>query len=392
MRARSLVLRVAAPGAVAMLVAAFACEDPTEVTLVLTTNVPCTTLMGTTITVGEPGQLEDKPAVAVSPSCDPAASASGEHAIGTFVVIPSGDRSASFGVRVVSGVTRMASDCTPGGQAPDYRGCIVARRELAFVPHTRLSLPIAMLEECVGNACTAKTSCNKQGQCQTDRVNDCAGGVCQLPGDDGGATEGGPADGPQGDSPSASADEGAPPPGDGAPLDSPTVGPPSDATPPADASDSGGSGPGDASVLGSCMDAGSSSGITCGTATCASGQVCCVMQLASGSATSTCTTPSACPTSTMGLPIYSALACRSVADCPSGQYCCLQNRSGGNGYQTTCAPPSSCVIPAFSASRPCKNSCECPADAGALSSCLPTTALSPPCSTLQIATCGGSCG
>src|SRR5207248_5334294 len=38
-------------------------------------------------------------------------------------------------------------------------GCIVARREAKFVPHSELTLPIAMLTKCDAVACPAGTTC-----------------------------------------------------------------------------------------------------------------------------------------------------------------------------------------------------------------------------------------
>ena len=73
--------------------------------------------------------------------------------IGTFVVVPNqgNGSSESFAVLVVTG--DGDSNCRA---AAGYPGCIVARRELSFLPHTPLTLPIAMDKACVNVTCAAR--------------------------------------------------------------------------------------------------------------------------------------------------------------------------------------------------------------------------------------------
>jgi hypothetical protein len=410
-------LRGAGIAALATVGVAAGCEAPTEVTLVLTTNVSCATLktQGTTITVGSADEIEDKAPVAVTDNC--VASASGVNTIGTFVVVPSHGRSDAFAVRVVTGVDRTASECAQGGgQAPDYTGCIVARRDLAFVPHTPLTLPIVMRQDCVNIPCIAQGSEQEtcvDGTCVSATITDparCGGAGCsELTLLDGGAGTGGPdavasdgqpeddsgadspidLDGPAVDAPAA----------DGAREDATTTdaraegdsaivdahpgadAPGQDASPP-DAPSQETSAPVDASILGSCVAAGTSAGVTCGSATCAKGDVCCVAQPAAGSPTYACTAPAGCDTSATGGTEYSSLGCRDVGDCAEGNVCCLVAPVGvGNGFTTTCK--TTCVD-TFSMVQACRNTCEC----GGSVVC---DVASPTCAPLSIGTCGGTC-
>jgi len=428
MRRRSVPLRAASVAAFAGLVGAVACESPTEVTLVLTTNLPCGTLNGTTITVGTADEIEEKAPVAQTEPGQCSVGSLGVNTIGTFVLVPSQGRSAAFAVRIVSGVgNRQASDCAEGGgQPPDYSGCIVARRELAFVPHTPLTLPILMSKECENIPCTAQETC-VEGECVPSIIpdpNHCVGsaGCSETTLLEGGGIEAGledaaaPSDGAESDEEHADALatvfdgqttdaplsdgassggrmlDAAPPdaamrdatvadaPGtDSALADAPGPDAPGPDSSQLDAASQDASGPSDASILGSCVDAGTSAGVTCGSATCAHGDVCCVAQPMAGSPTYSCTAPASCDTSATGETAYSALACRDVGDCTAGDVCCLvASTTVGNSYTTTCK--ASCQN--FSEVQACTNSCECTG---------PVCTVAPQCSGLAIATCGGAC-
>ncbi|MGO9837697.1 MAG: hypothetical protein ACLP1X_26215 [Polyangiaceae bacterium] len=415
MRRRSVPLHVASVAVFVGLVGAVACENPTEVTLVLTTNLPCATLQGTTITVGTADEIEEKAPVAETGKC--IAGSSGLNTIGTFVLVPSQGRSAAFAVRIVSGVDRLATDCAPGGgQTPDYSGCIVARRELAFVPHTPLTLPIVMSKECENIPCTAQETC-VEGECVPSIIpdpNHCAGsaGCSETTLLEGGGIEAGPedaallSDGAESDEGLADAPatvfdgqttdaplsdgassggrmlDAAPPDAamrDATVADAPGPDAPGPDSSQLDAAPQDASGPGDASILGSCVGVGTSAGVTCGSATCAHGDVCCVALPTTGSPTYSCTSPASCDTTATGETVYSALACRDVGDCTAGNVCCLVGSTTvGNSYTTTCK--ASCQN--FSTVQACTNSCECTG---------PVCTVAPQCSWLSIATCGGAC-
>lgn len=138
-----------------------ACRAPTAITLEITTDVPCEKIRGTQIAVGSTADVEGKDAAAVTPSCK-------NGYVGTLVVVPSSDKSSEIGVRVVMGVDRPPEECPAAG----YAGCIVARRALHFIPHSDLTLPIAMRQVCVGDPCDPRSTC-VEGSCVSSTVPAC---------------------------------------------------------------------------------------------------------------------------------------------------------------------------------------------------------------------------
>jgi hypothetical protein len=141
--------------------AATACRGPTEISLVISTDVDCTDLRGTAVAIGTVDGVEEKTPVTSSTLCD----ASGS--IGTLVVVPSGGRSAEVGIRVVAGIGREAEACVP----PTYAGCIVARRSIRFVVSTPLRLPVALRIDCRDVPCDATHTC-VNGVCVPSRIPD----------------------------------------------------------------------------------------------------------------------------------------------------------------------------------------------------------------------------
>jgi hypothetical protein len=147
-----------------------ACREPTYVSLVISTDVACSDLQGTSITVGRLNEIEVRAPLTTVTTC------AADGTVGSLVVTPSGDASEEFAVRVVSGVKRNVDEC----KAPDYgQGCIVARRAMRFVERTPLTLPIAMRAACAGVACGPEQTCVK-GACVDARVDSarCEGAGC----------------------------------------------------------------------------------------------------------------------------------------------------------------------------------------------------------------------
>jgi hypothetical protein len=139
-----------------------ACLSPTEITLDVRTDVPCTNAAswrGVAISVGEPGvDVESRAPVLTTTAC----SASGQ--VGTLVVVPTGADNAEVGIRVVAGITENPEDCAAGG----YVGCIVSRRTLSYLPHQAQQVVIDLTSDCIGNACDINHTC-VNGSC-TDIV------------------------------------------------------------------------------------------------------------------------------------------------------------------------------------------------------------------------------
>src|SRR5690349_11929050 len=84
---------------------AVSCRAPTEITIVLSTDVPCADLRGTSITVGRLGEIEAKAATTSSTFCD----ASGD--LGALVVVPSGGNGDEVAIKLVAGLGKDADGC-----------------------------------------------------------------------------------------------------------------------------------------------------------------------------------------------------------------------------------------------------------------------------------------
>ena len=128
---------------------ALGCRTPTQITIEVTTDVKCSDAPQTTIAVGTLGPgFEGKPPVVVTPQCR------ADGRVGSLVIVPSGDRSAEVGIKVVTALKKQASECLA-----DETGCIVARRSLRFVPHEELYVPIEMHVQCKGVKCGDYATC-----------------------------------------------------------------------------------------------------------------------------------------------------------------------------------------------------------------------------------------
>ncbi len=306
-----------------------ACLDPTEVTLSVTTDEPCAVagVGGTQIVVGPEAVSSSGTATpaAETTQCTPGASGQ-DNVIGTFVVTPNGDKGASFAVEAVQGVAGKVEDCA----AHVYAGCIVARRELTFVPHTRVTVPVALRSACLGVVCPSGYSCNEMGTCSSDK---CADPSCMTLMDAGVVDAIAPVDGAQKD---ATTDTGGPP-SDAtadAGLDTGTdAGTPPDAT-----KDTGG----DAPDVGSDAACSFGSPFTCGAVTD------CHPMAANGCCgaidTPSCTGCSVAPDGGASV----ALRCISDLSCSPGMTCCAY--VSGNTLFSSCE--MSCAASTFQLCQP----------------------------------------
>jgi len=129
-----------------------ACLSATEIRLHISTNIACTEAMnwkGVAVYAGAPGSVEHKEASFTTKSCD----ANGQ--VGSVVIVPSGEKDAELGLRVVAGITRNPEECA----AHNYDGCIVARRSVRFSRHATLDLNFDLTSDCVGKGCDATHTC-----------------------------------------------------------------------------------------------------------------------------------------------------------------------------------------------------------------------------------------
>ncbi len=157
------------------------CRDPTEVMLKITSNT-CQTLTTTGIAVGPAGLAGGGTFAATQAGCPV------EGTVGTIGIVPSGSRDDNIGIEVIGGLGKDPATCTRGDPK-----CIVARRSLRYVPHTELTLPIALEAACAGVACDDPSTTCLSGVCVRS-VASCSSGVCGLeaPPGNGGLADAGP--------------------------------------------------------------------------------------------------------------------------------------------------------------------------------------------------------
>ena len=153
---------------ISLLLTTYACRAPTEMTVRITTEVPCSALRGVGIVVAPDSFAAEERArakyfAAETNHCD------SEVIVGTLVLTPGSD---SLAVIVVAGIDRPSSACQP----PDYAGCVVARRRLAFVEHTSLDVPVVITRDCLDVPCDTQTSC-VHGNCKSSETS-CDGDSC----------------------------------------------------------------------------------------------------------------------------------------------------------------------------------------------------------------------
>jgi alpha-tubulin suppressor-like RCC1 family protein len=185
--ARRAVLAGAAVAATALIHGA--CLSPTSIKLEISTD-SCQDFTGARISAGAPGPTDPTGKPVSTTACS-------NGTVGDLVAVPSGAGN-GVAVVVVGAIGAPLSACT----APDYgkgnpdksKGCVVARRRLAYVPHRPLRLPIVLSRGCIGVPCGVDQTCDN-GRCISSEVDP---NTCDLPSGcqpgDGGAPDAGPVD------------------------------------------------------------------------------------------------------------------------------------------------------------------------------------------------------
>jgi hypothetical protein len=164
-------------GAVAV---SIGCRTPTQMTVELWTDVPCVSSPTTTLWIGKSDtDLDDHAPIMRTTNCK------SNGRIGSIVLVPSGAPDEAFALKVVlAHGARSVESCEKADSAPEpLAGCIVARRDLKFVPHSELVLPIELHEDCDGVRCAASESC-VHGKCVLPILGArrlCNGAACQSP-------------------------------------------------------------------------------------------------------------------------------------------------------------------------------------------------------------------
>lgn len=165
-----------------LVVAAFAsCLDPTEIFVVIDSNVDCAEILQVEIFTGK----------STTPNAETHACANGH--VGDIVLVPSGTDDGPVDIRVVATLkAQPPADCA----ANPASGCIEARRRLGYVKHTPLHLPIALNGQCknvvcadpdttcVEGTCVQKTidpeKCKTVAGCDQTMLPMCPGGIPKL--------------------------------------------------------------------------------------------------------------------------------------------------------------------------------------------------------------------
>lgn len=159
----------------------YSCREPTQITVDLTTDLPCVGLpddAGAT-RPPVPGVFSGDGRVALwvaadTPSPVPqviarscAQGASTAH-VGTIAIVPSKSNDDRVVITAAINVRDPSkSDVCPGD--PPSPDCIVARRTVGFIPHTPLTLPIHLALACAGVVCKKGETC-ENGTCVSDVV------------------------------------------------------------------------------------------------------------------------------------------------------------------------------------------------------------------------------
>lgn len=154
------------------------CRDATQARVIVRTNVPYRP--GVNLAVWATSRATSAADAPVSTSEEPWLD---DGALGDLVVTPPGRTDDALHLQIVLGLGRSAASCS----ATDAKGCIVARRRLAFVPHTGLRVPVVLHLACDSVVCDQDSTCNYLGKCVSAAVDAaaCASAEgCVLPGDE----------------------------------------------------------------------------------------------------------------------------------------------------------------------------------------------------------------
>jgi hypothetical protein len=135
-----------------------ACATPTVIDLSVGSEVGCDA-GATVVLVGGTslGALASNAPSTVSSRCAPGAA--GEAEMGNVVVLPAASKSEAVAFAVMTRADGQPPDgCLDVAQASQ---CIVAKRELRFLPHTELAMRIDLRLSCLGVVCPSDETCVK---------------------------------------------------------------------------------------------------------------------------------------------------------------------------------------------------------------------------------------
>lgn len=149
---------VLAPAALSF--ALLACRDPTQITFSMSTDVGCAHVTGLALAAGTSSDFDGRPVSTATSTC------TGQGELGSIVTVPLDAKDAAMGFKAILGVGRDPTDCATNFGT----GCVVARRVLNYIPHTRLALDVPLNTSCLGVACLPTETC-VDGACTTNVVS-----------------------------------------------------------------------------------------------------------------------------------------------------------------------------------------------------------------------------
>lgn len=145
------------------------CWSATEATLRLSTDLACGQSLRTVVYVGAPNAVPTAP-VADTTACTVATAAGADNEIGTLTIVPGGTKDGRVEVRAV--IAKNGQD--PARCVDDGADCIVQTRLFSFIEHAAQSIPIRLLQQCLGTICPAGETCVGPQQCAPiDVVSSC---------------------------------------------------------------------------------------------------------------------------------------------------------------------------------------------------------------------------
>lgn len=159
----------------AALTAALACAEPTALVVEVHSEVPCSANAQVAVYgARSASELANRAPSAFATKCE--LDGAGSVSRGSIVLTPTGAKDETLVFAVVSrdDATPVDTGCAPGSPTLDH--CIVARRQITFLPRTTLTMRVDLRLSCLGVACGASETCVR-GKCVASLVDVAA---CQV--------------------------------------------------------------------------------------------------------------------------------------------------------------------------------------------------------------------
>lgn len=151
------------------------CWSATEATIRISTDLACAQSLRTVVYVGAPNAVGTTPA-ADTRTCTTATAAGADNEIGTLTLVPRDAKDGRVEVRAV--IAQNGQD--PATCADDGTDCIVQTRTFSFIEHSAQSIPIRLLQQCLGTVCPAGQTCIGPQQCSSSELTCASTDSCAV--------------------------------------------------------------------------------------------------------------------------------------------------------------------------------------------------------------------